>query len=328
MSDVAVDYKETDFITPGGEPGAGDDQNDAPTDDQDDAPEDDGADDAADDQGDEDDQDADDADADEGDGDGDEDGDDTSEMVKVTYGDEEYEVPAALEKAILQEADYTTKTQALAADRGAFEEQVQATETALKLQQEQFNAASAIRAIDIQLAQYAEVNWHELMASDPATFNALNFEKQQLEGMRHKANQDLAYKAQEASTAATGARRKAGEQTRQALSAKYTDWTPQHEEKLAQFAIGLGVPEAQIRSVTNQATLNILYMAEKYQGILDQQAKAKAAPKKKAKAKVAEPAKRVPGRKSTAPRGLHDKLSPEQWVERREQQIRRKRGAV
>lgn len=328
MFDDDIDtYDDTDFISPDDSGDVSDDATDD-TDDDDDGPgdTDDDADADADDEDADGDDDQDDDDADKDDEDGDDDEGDDEETVSVSYEGKDYTVPKGLEKAIMQEADYTQNKQVLANNQKAFEEQVGAAEASLKLQTEQFEQAAHIRAIDIQLAQYDEVDWPQLMAADPATFQQLDFEKRTLQEQRNKANLDLAYKSEEVSRSQHEIRVKAGEKTRSELSAKYTDWSPELEEQMAQFAIGLGVPERQLRTTTNKATLDLLYMAHKWNQS-ETARKAAAGKKPKAKTKKAVPAKKVPqgGRQggTTNP----DNLPIEKWVARRNKQIAKRARA-
>jgi|APSaa5957512535_1039671.scaffolds.fasta_scaffold00673_15 hypothetical protein len=309
-------FKDSDFSSPDDDleeseddDGEGEDGDDDPADsDDDDADSDDDDGDDADDDADDDDEDGDDATAD------------------VTYEGKAYTIPKALEKAIMQEADYTQGKQQLADQAKVFEEQVGAAEASLKLQTEQFEQAAQIRAIDIQLAQYDEVDWPALMAQDPATFQQLDFEKRTLQEQRNKANLDLAYKSEEVSKSQHAIRVKAGEKTRSELSAKYADWSPALEEEMAQFAIGLGVPERQLRTTTNKATLDLLYMAHKWQQ--SETARIAAASKTpKGKKKPAKPARRIPkGGKQGGPTNPDD-LSIEKWVARRNKQIAKREAA-
>jgi hypothetical protein len=264
-----------------------------------------------------------DEDGEDGDGDDDDEDDDTA-TATITVAGKEYTVPKALEAGYLMQEDYTIKTQTLAQQMTSFEEHVGAAEAALALQGQQFEGAAQIRALDIQLAQYDEVDWQALMTADPATFQQLDFEKRSLQESRYKANQDLAYKSEEVSQAQHQMRAKAGEKTRSDLTAKYKDWTPALEEDMAQFAIKLGVPERQVRTTTNKATLEILYMANKWAA--SEAARTAAATKKPAQ-KKAVPAKKLARSGKQGGATDPDNLPIEKWVKMRDKQIAKRNAA-
>ncbi len=258
------------------------------------------------------------------DDDGEDGDDDDTATATITVAGKEYTVPKALEAGYLLQEDYTTKTQDLSRQTTSFEEYVGAAEAALALQGQQFESAAQIRALDIQLDQYDEVDWQALMTADPATFQQLDFEKRALQESRHKANLDLAYKSEEVSQAQHQMRAKAGAKTRSDLTAKYKDWTLALEEDMAQFAIQLGVPERQVRTTTNKATLEILYMANKWAA--SEAARIAAATKKPA-SKQAVPAKKLARSGKQGGATDPDRLPIDKWVKMREKQIAKRNAA-
>tara|TARA_R110000744_G_scaffold308082_1_gene416159 strand:+ start:2092 stop:3012 length:921 start_codon:yes stop_codon:yes gene_type:complete len=254
-------------------------------------------------------------------------GDDEPETVSVKYGDVEYTVPKGLEKAIMQEADYTQKSQGLAQEREALAGERQAAEAAHNMQGAQFEEAVKLAAIDARLAEYDEVDWQQLLQTDQHNgtniAQQLDLERRQLTDSRSRANEELAAKSQQVSAYHREAMVKSAEKTRSALSAKYADWSPSLEESMARFAIGLGVPEQQLRTTTNQATLEILYKAHKFDLVEQQRATAK---EKKPAPKPAVPAAKVKGRKQGG-RPNPDKMSTKDWVSWREKQLAKKEAS-
>jgi hypothetical protein len=257
--------------------------------------------------------------------DGDDDDDDAEpDTVTVKYGDVEYTVPKGLEKAIMQEADYTQKSQTLAQERAQWAGQRQAAEAASQLQASQFEDAVKLAAIDARIAEYDEVDWQELLQADQHNgtniAQQLDLERRQLTDTRAKANQDLADKSNQASVAHHETMARAAQQTRKALSDKYSDWSPELEERMAQVALKAGIPEQRLRTTVDQPSLELLYKAEKYDAIMEKQ---RTAAEKKPKPKPAAPAAKVKGRKQGGGKSP-DKMTTDEWVSWREKQLARK----
>ena len=91
-----------------------------------------------------------------------------AEFVNVEYEGTEYEVPAKLKDALLRQSDYTTKTQALAAERKALEAQSAAFQQQQELNQQTFDDVAQVKALDQQIEQYNALNWDELYPQDVA----------------------------------------------------------------------------------------------------------------------------------------------------------------
>ena len=260
--------------------------------------------------------------AEEVDDDDDEGDDGAPAFEKVNYEGTDYEVPAALKDALLRQSDYTRKTQEVSEQRKALEERAAEMTEMVQLRDQQFEQAATIMAFDQQIAQYEAVNWDALMAEDPEAFQRLDFERRKLEKTRETANQQLHQKSAEVSQAQHATLAKAAEKTRAALKEKYSDWSPELEESMAQFAISLGVPERQLRTTVDQGVLEILYKAHKFEEI----ERKRQAASKKSKPAPAEPATRVRGRKQGG-RKDPDKMSVAEWTKWRESQIAKRQSA-
>jgi hypothetical protein len=261
-------------------------------------------------------------DAEEVDDDDDEGDEGAPAFERVNYDGKDYEVPAALKDALLRQSDYTRKTQEVSEQRKALEERAAEMTEMVQLRDQQFQEAATIMAFDQQIQQYEAVNWDALMAEDPEAFQRLDFERRKLEKTREAANQQLHQRSAEVSQAQHAQLAKAAEKTRASLKEKYSDWSPELEEEMAQFAISMGVPERQLRTTVDQGVLEILYKAHKFDKIERKRQSAS----KKAKPTPAEPATRVRGRKQGG-RTNPDKMSMTEWTKWRESQIAKRQSA-
>ena len=274
---------------------------------------------------------ADDADdADEGESDDDEgesDDDDDETLVTVSYAGIDYEVPKGLEKAVMQEADYTQKTQTLSAKTKDFDDKAAGAEASFANQRQQFSDAVAIAAIDKELSGYSDLDWQALLTADHENGTnyvpQLQLEQQQLTRARETANETLAENTRKLAAVNHDIMVKSAGKTRTALKAKYPDWSPELEESMAQFAIDAGVPERQMRTTTHQATLDLLYMAHKYHQ--QEQKRLTATRKGEKDLKTPVKAAKVKGRKQGQRQSL-SKLenNPEAWRTMREKELAKK----
>jgi hypothetical protein len=78
------------------------------------------------------------------------------ELEEIERDGKTYKIPAALKSELMMQADYTRKTQELAAERKAIAEQRSLVEQASEAE---LNAYAAVRSIDQQLANYSKVDW-------------------------------------------------------------------------------------------------------------------------------------------------------------------------
>lgn len=88
-----------------------------------------------------------------------------TDIVEIEHDGETHHIPKALERAFLFQADYTRKTQELAQQRRAFDDQaVQFQHAQAVMSQGQVDLAM----IDRQLDAYEALDWQSLYAEDPA----------------------------------------------------------------------------------------------------------------------------------------------------------------
>jgi hypothetical protein len=245
------------------------------------------------------------------------------EFATVEFDGVEYEVPAALKDGVLMRGDYTQKTQSLAAERKQFEAQAAHMQRSAQLREAQFQDAAGIHAMDQQLAQYDQVDWMGLADADPVEAQKLSLQRDALRQQRDQANAALVQKTEELSIGQREYAAKEGARVRSELKAKHPDWTDDLEESMAQYAIGKGVPEGQIRTTMDMASLEILRDAHSWH---QHQAKLAAKTARKATAQPAKPAAKVKGSRQGA-RKSPDDMSVEEWRKWRENQIAKRNAA-
>lgn len=224
-------------------------------------------------------------------------------------------IPAALKDEFMLKADYTRKTQEVAEQRKALETRITEVQQASEAE---VTARARSVAIDAALQQYQNVDWDTLEAQDPVSAQRHFRTYMQLQQQKGEADQDYSA-AKEARE--LEAQRVAAERVEQGiaeLQRDIPDWGPSKAEALMSFGEKqFGFSREYMESVDDPKLvklLNAAYLA------LSPGTK----PKQSATSQI-RPAAKVKGSSSPPPKGLDDRLSPEEWMRRRNEQLARQR---
>jgi hypothetical protein len=171
--------------------------------------------------------------------------------------------PKGLKDGVMMHADYTRKTQEVAATRKELEQreitlkqQAEANEAEIQLRGELYNLKG-------QLDQYQEVDWDRWSQEDPIAANDGWRRYQQL---RDQAGQKLGTLKQAETTRAEAAKTEFAKQrdaTREYAQTKIPGWSPEVDTKITEFALKeLAADEGVLRSVaTNPQMYRALHLA-------------------------------------------------------------------
>ena len=184
------------------------------------------------------------------------------ELVDIEVNGKTYKVPADLKDGYLMQADYTRKTQEVAALRKESESLKEQAAALYQTSQEYIDAKAAVRVLEGQLQQYQNVNWDQMEQEDPIgaqshwrRFHTLKEQYQQ--GTQYlqnadaqrtaKAEQDIANRLQE---------------TRKFAQEKIPGYSIDLENKVVEFATKeLGFDIEQIRASINPAIFKTMHLA-------------------------------------------------------------------
>lgn len=272
-------------------------------------------------------------------------GDDTAEeLEEIERNGKKYRIPAALKGELMMQADYTRKTQEVAAQRkeleghaAAFEQHKQALAQQAELQQANIQDVARLVNMNDQLAQYEQVDWATLEAEDPFRAQAAYREMQQLERARNnlvgelnqkhqEAQQDHHRRTQEAQQSFHAEVTKRAEETMAVLRTRVPGWNDKVATEVSTYAMNVGgySRDELVNAVGDPRAFVLLHKAMSYDRAVE-----KAAVRHKAQRQQQEQiAPLTPvakGKASPAPAGLSDQLSADEWVRRRNEQDR-KRG--
>jgi predicted RNase H-like nuclease (RuvC/YqgF family) len=245
--------------------------------------------------------------------------DDDSEEVE--HDGQKFRIPKAIKPLLMMQADYTRKTQEVAELRKTVEAQ---RAQGAQLDGELIQSQAKIVAIDERLAEFGrltEQDWANLEAQDPVQAQTLWRQFSQLKDTRQQAVGELQHKAQQRHLEQQRMSAKQIEEGQAVLARDIKDWSPEKAGKLSDFAVReFGFSPQEIGGIIDPRmvkVLNRLFEA-------DQVLKKQTATIKAVKAQDVRPTPKVGGA-SAPPRGLDDRLSPEEWTRRRNEQLR-KRG--
>lgn len=228
-----------------------------------------------------------------------------------------HKVPKALKEAELRQADYTRKTQELAAERKAVAAAQEQAAKLVALQQAVVAEQAELKAIE-----KSEAEWR---AFQPRTQEEAEERRDRLDDLRiarEQTAQAMHQKAYQATQEAQHHDAKALADMRAELPKIIQGFSPELETKIAQFAVAdLGFQPEEISAVRDPKIVKVLHLA-----MLGKQATAKQSAAKTVQAQQATaPAPQVGGKRAP-PTGLDDRLSAEEWTRRRNEQIRKRGG--
>lgn len=255
-------------------------------------------------------------------------GDDQTELNADTEGDDgateeeleeieregkKYRIPKALAPELMMQADYTRKTQEVAATRAELE----ARATAIAQQAE---AVAALRedygklhGLKSQVEAYSKVDWAALNAEDPANAQAHWMQYQTLKDAYQSAEQDVSKKEASRLQEQQQEAAKRMEEAGRVLSREIPGWSPELANKLVETATSkYGVTIEELREISDPRLWKMLHDA--HFGV-EQRTKQKTAQTITKQAAVTPAVQTRGGSFSGA--GLHDNLPTAEWVRRR-----------
>jgi hypothetical protein len=242
------------------------------------------------------------------------------ELETVEFEGQEYNIPPELKDAIMRQSDYTTKTQEVAEQRKDLETDRQRFQEAIQLQTAHTEAYTQLGILDQQLAQYNEIDWNTLAAQDPNATQQAQIQLGALREQRTQAQEKLKSIQAETQQQMHTETAKVVEQNRAKIERSVPNWSSDTEKAVFDFGIKSGLSESQLAGTNYDPILiGILNKARLFDELQQKQTG-----KKPKKSEPVPQATRVKP-KRTAQKGLHDGLSMDEWVKRREAQVA-KRG--
>tara|TARA_R100001594_G_scaffold150565_1_gene212393 strand:- start:1959 stop:2876 length:918 start_codon:yes stop_codon:yes gene_type:complete len=245
-----------------------------------------------------------------------------SDTETVEFEGKEYNVPQELKDALLRNKDYTIKTQEVAEQRKELEADRDRFQEALQLQTAHTQTYTELGVIDQQLAQFNEIDWEQWRQTDPNATQQAQIQLNQLREQRTQTVDKLNSLQTETQQKHQAEIARVVEQNRAKVEKSVPNWNQDTEKAVFDYGIKRGLTENQLANTNYDPVLiGILNDAR----LFDELKQKQNVKKTKKKTEPVPQATRVTKAKKTQNRGLHDGLSTEEWVRRRNAQIA-KRG--
>jgi hypothetical protein len=243
--------------------------------------------------------------------------DDTEE---VEHEGKKARVPKEWKDALLRQADYTQKTQALAEARRTFETQREQIAQALHIQHQLAGDVAGLIALDNRLEQYNRIDWQALNAEDPQRAQALWFERQQLIESRTSKQQHIS-QAQHQALALQ--QQQTAKQLQEGVAQLVKDgWTKETAAEVRAYGLKTGFSEQDMASLISPLVAHTLRKAMLYDQLMAKQAK----PAAKPAAASAKPVTTIKGKTGGAAPTDPSKMTDAQFAAFRRRQIAQRRA--
>lgn len=167
--------------------------------------------------------------------------------------------------------DYTQKTQQLAEQRHQFEAQAKAIQQSIALQNQQIEVIAQVKAIDGQLTQFKDVNWHQLAENDPVGYLKLNQTFRDLKEARESAVVSFQQQAQALQEMQTQAMQQTLQREAQALSESIPEFKGEKakdtQAKIKSYLADIGFTPEEISGVTDHRTVRVAWEAAQWRAL-------------------------------------------------------------
>lgn len=244
-----------------------------------------------------------------------EDGQTEDDGVDVEYDGKQYRVPKELKDALLRQADYTTKTQELAAQRQAAEQFQQAAKHVLEVERATLQEAAQLAAVANELQQFNQIDFNQLSQINPAEANRLWIMRSQLQERAAHLNQRISQNQAQALQSQQFMIAKMMQEGQAVLSREIPDWSESKAQEIRAYAKQIGYSDEVLNNLYDAKAVVALHKAM----LFDQHAKAgkaKGAPAKPAP----KPAAVVKGKTASAASLDPSKMTDKQFAEWRQRQ--------
>ncbi|MFA5135683.1 MAG: hypothetical protein WC505_07930 [Patescibacteria group bacterium] len=236
-------------------------------------------------------------------------------LEDVDYEGKQYKVPAELKDALLRQADYTRKTMEVAEQRKAIETQRQQAEQAIQHVGQFQQEYAKLTVVNDQLERLAKIDWNQAINENPveamklqARFNELRMQRDDIAGNINNLKSNIEQQRQAEMARAL-------QEGEKVLAREIPNWGAETKQAILKTANSFGFSADELKGITDPRMVKVLHAA-----MMHETAKQKLT--KPTPAKPIQPTKTVKSAKP-APRGLSDDLPIDEWMKRREGELRK-----
>jgi hypothetical protein len=252
--------------------------------------------------------------------------DEDDEFEEIEEDGKRAKIPSWLKPRLMMHADYTRKTQEVAALRRDVESTLEQVKRATA---DEFAAVGNLTAIRTQYDQLNQSvlqkygSWEAFHESDPFEAGKAEGRARRLQEAYTITNQHLAHLREQRTLQEQQATAKRLEEGKAELERDIPGWSAELAGKLEQFAQKeFGFSQEDLSEIYDPRIVKMLHAAYQWRGHQSKQQKAR----NHLRAQQAQPAAKASSGGNPVPPGkLDDRLSPEEWMRRRNAQLA-KRG--
>ena len=239
----------------------------------------------------------------------------TDEYDEVDYDGKKYSVPKELKDAFLRQSDYTRKTQEVAEQRRAFEEQQAQAAEHFEAMQRNIQSAAQLYQVDEQLKQFGQVDWQAFSDQDPVEAQKAWFKYQELQQAKQGLTQQISQAEQQRQFQTQQAIARQLEEGQKALAREIKGWSPEVAKQLREYGKTLGYQDQELAAVVDARAVKTLHKAFLYDQMMKQATTKPDAPQPKPVTKV--------GQKAGSTKDP-DKMTSDEWLKWRESSLRKR----
>lgn len=183
------------------------------------------------------------------------------ELEEFEWNGKSVKGPKGLRESLMMQADYTRKTQEVAATRKELEAREQRLQEQAKASEEDFDLRLQHKIRADRLEQYANIDWRTWWATDPVAAGAAQSERDQLKYELDQIGQKISERASERAGAAQQEFAKRAQETYEFAQKNIKGWTPEIGKKDIAFAMEQGVSQTDLQAALNPTVYLILHLA-------------------------------------------------------------------
>lgn len=183
---------------------------------------------------------------------------------EVEFEGEVYAMPKKIKEALLRQKDYTQKTQEVAEQRKALEQEKEFLTQQQRLMAAGFDKAVELKEIDARLTQFKQLDWAALVDQDPAQATKLNIAYQQLQQQRVEKVGELQEASRNAEELADKQRQQAVQQGRERVKKAIPSFNQELAQSIAETTKGYGFTQQEIDQLTDPRFVIALHDAHQW----------------------------------------------------------------
>lgn len=242
----------------------------------------------------------------------------------IEYEGKQYKVPKELKDAFLRHADYTRKTQGVSAAQREVENMKQQAQQMLQASEQELDMRAELKNARNVLNQYRNLDWKALESEDPIGAQSHWRQYQMLKERAGELETNLKQSEAQRTEAAKHDIANRVSAARKAAKETFNDWTPQLEDDVVRFAVDkLGADGQRLAAILDPVVYKGLVYA--YRGFQAMNKPARPKPVQQPAEQQVQPTRTVSGRAAGNPKGLRDDISIDEWVRRRNEQLKGRR---